>query len=145
MAFGEADALELFARGFDDGVDDGLLIGRLGLSFFVVTLASMIAITGVVSLWSNTETTFVDDTLVGNIGMGSILGIATPIWIMAVTLIAGLAMSATALGSILSAPRLGRLADRIGLQHVLAYDRDHARVGKRERVHDDGDRQHAHG
>lgn len=37
----------------------------------------------------------------------------------AVTLVAGLTMSATALGSILSAPRLGRLADRIGHWPVL--------------------------
>lgn len=36
-----------------------------------------------------------------------------------VTLVAGLAMSATALGSILSAPRLGRLADRIGHWTVI--------------------------
>ncbi|WP_407528781.1 MFS transporter [Methylobacterium oryzisoli] len=36
-----------------------------------------------------------------------------------VTLVAGLAMSATALGSILSAPRLGRLADRIGAWPVI--------------------------
>lgn len=36
-----------------------------------------------------------------------------------VTLVAGIVMSATALGSILSAPRLGRLADRIGHWKVL--------------------------
>ncbi|MFZ4756036.1 MAG: ABC transporter permease [Miltoncostaeaceae bacterium] len=85
-----AVVLTIVFGGVVGGVINGLLIGRLGLSFFVVTLASMIAITGVVSLWSNTETVFVDDALVGNIGMGSILGIATPIWIMAITLIAGL-------------------------------------------------------
>ncbi|MFF7710568.1 MFS transporter [Pseudomonas sp. NPDC007930] len=37
-----------------------------------------------------------------------------------VTLMAGLAMSATALGSILSAPRLGKLADRVGHWKVVA-------------------------
>lgn len=36
-----------------------------------------------------------------------------------VTLVAGLAMSATALGSVLSASRLGRLADRVGHWNVL--------------------------
>lgn len=72
------------------GVVNGVLIGRLNLSFFVVTLASMIAITGVVNLWSGTETAFVDDGLIELIGMGTILGIATPIWIMAITLVAGL-------------------------------------------------------
>lgn len=39
----------------------------------------------------------------------------------AVTVTAGLVMAAAALGSILSAPRLGRLADRIGHAHVLIY------------------------
>ncbi len=37
-----------------------------------------------------------------------------------VTMVAGLAMAATALGSILAAPRLGRLADRIGPWRVIA-------------------------
>ncbi|MBS0897041.1 MFS transporter [Pantoea dispersa] len=39
----------------------------------------------------------------------------------AVTVTAGLVMAAAALGSILSAPRLGRLADRIGHARVLIY------------------------
>lgn len=69
---------------------NGLLIGRLGLSFFVVTLGSMTALTGIVSLWSQTETQFVTARLLREIGMGSILGIATPIWIMVATLIAAL-------------------------------------------------------
>ncbi|HEY0296374.1 MAG TPA: MFS transporter [Bordetella sp.] len=38
-----------------------------------------------------------------------------------VTLVAGLAMSAAALGSILSASQLGRLADRIGHSSVIVY------------------------
>lgn len=39
----------------------------------------------------------------------------------AITVMAGLVMAAAALGSILSAPRLGRLADRIGHGRVLVY------------------------
>ncbi|MDO6405883.1 MFS transporter [Pantoea phytobeneficialis] len=39
----------------------------------------------------------------------------------AITVTAGLVMAAAALGSILSAPRLGRLADRIGHGRVLIY------------------------
>ncbi|MDF7659882.1 MFS transporter [Erwiniaceae bacterium L1_54_6] len=39
----------------------------------------------------------------------------------AITVTAGLVMAAAALGSILSAPRLGRLADRIGHGRVLVY------------------------
>lgn len=72
------------------GVINGLLIGRLGLNFFVVTLASMTAITGVVNLWSQTKTEFVSEPLIGNIGMGEVLGIPTPIWFMAATLGIGL-------------------------------------------------------
>jgi MFS family permease len=37
-----------------------------------------------------------------------------------VTVVAGVAMAATALGSILAAPRLGRLADRVGHWRVIA-------------------------
>lgn len=69
---------------------NGVLIGQLRLSFFVVTLASMIGITGVVNLWSGTETEFVDSALIERIGMGDVLGVATAIWIMAVTLAAAL-------------------------------------------------------
>lgn len=65
---------------------NGLLIGKLGLSFFVVTLGSLTALTGVVNLWSNTETKFVTEPLFREIGMGSILSIPIPIWIMGVTL-----------------------------------------------------------
>ena len=65
---------------------NGFLIGRLGLSFFVVTLGSMTLITGVVSLWSNTETTFVRAPAIENLGVGTVGGIATAIWIMAITL-----------------------------------------------------------
>jgi MFS family permease len=38
-----------------------------------------------------------------------------------VTLIAGIVMSAAALGSVLAAPRVGRLADRIGHQKVIVW------------------------
>ncbi len=66
---------------------NGILIGRLGLSFFVVTLGTMIALTGVVNLWSDTKTFYIDSTLVQNIGVGSIAGVAVPIWIMGAVLL----------------------------------------------------------
>lgn len=69
---------------------NGFLIGKLGLSFFVVTLGSLTALTGVVNLWSKTETKFVTEPLLRNIGMGSIAGIPVPIWFMAVTLVIAL-------------------------------------------------------
>ncbi len=72
------------------GVVNGILIGHLRLNFFVVTLASMTALTGVVNLWSQTKTEFVTTPLIGEIGMGEILSVPTPIWLMGATLIAGL-------------------------------------------------------
>ncbi len=72
------------------GLINGGLIGGFGLSFFVVTLASLTALTGVVNLWSDTKTIFVREPLINDIGMGSIAGIATPIWLMALTLAVGL-------------------------------------------------------
>jgi ribose/xylose/arabinose/galactoside ABC-type transport system permease subunit len=62
---------------------NGFLIGRLKLSFFVVTLASMTALTGVVNLWSHTLGIFVTSSLIGDMAVGHFLGIAVPIWIMA--------------------------------------------------------------
>jgi ribose transport system permease protein len=67
------------------GALNGFLIGRLGLSFFVVTLGSMIGLTGVVNLWSNGLTFTIDNSLIDKIGVGTIAGIPVPIWIMAVS------------------------------------------------------------
>jgi ribose/xylose/arabinose/galactoside ABC-type transport system permease subunit len=67
------------------GLVNGLPIGWWGLSFFVVTLASMSVITGVVNLWSNTQTFYINSQLVGSIGLGHIANIPVPIWIMIVT------------------------------------------------------------
>lgn len=62
---------------------NGTLIGKAGLSFFVVTLGTASLYQGSVSIWSGTKTTYIDSKLVDDIGFGTILGIATPIWIMA--------------------------------------------------------------
>jgi ribose transport system permease protein len=61
---------------------NGVLIGRVGLSFFVVTLGTLSIYEGIVNIWSNTQTTYVSSPLLGGIGFGHGLGIATPIWIM---------------------------------------------------------------
>src|SRR5512141_1359826 len=64
------------------GVVNGNLIGRFGLSFFVVTLGTASLYQGSVSIWSQTKTTYIDSSLVDGIGFGSALGISTPLWIM---------------------------------------------------------------
>jgi len=63
-------------------VVNGVLIGWLRLSFFVVTIASMTALTGVVSLWSNAESFYVTSPFIVAIGGGSFLGFPIPVWIM---------------------------------------------------------------
>jgi ribose/xylose/arabinose/galactoside ABC-type transport system permease subunit len=67
------------------GLVNGVLIGRLGLSFFVVTLGSMVALSGVVNLWSQTRTTYIDSAVVARIGVGHLLGLPVPIWLMLAT------------------------------------------------------------
>lgn len=77
-----AALLVVVAGALVGGLVNGVLIGRLNLSFFLVTLASMTALTGVVNLWSDTKTTFVSDAFIGDIGMGSLAGVPNPVWIM---------------------------------------------------------------
>ena len=71
------------------GVVNGLLIGRLRLSFLLVTLASLTALTGFVNLWSDTKSIPVFSSLTDRIAFGDTLGINTSVLIMiAVFLIA---------------------------------------------------------
>ena len=62
---------------------NGMLIGKAALSFFVVTLGTASLYQGIVSIWSQTKTAYIDSTLIDGIGFGSLLGLSTPIWIMA--------------------------------------------------------------
>ena len=64
------------------GAVNGVLIGRVGLSFFVVTLGTLSLYEGIVNIWSGTKTTYITSTLIDNIGFGKLLGIVVPIWIM---------------------------------------------------------------
>ncbi len=61
---------------------NGVLIGRFGLSFFVVTLGTLVLYRGIVNIWSDSETEYVVSPFIDAIGFGTWLGIATPIWIM---------------------------------------------------------------
>jgi ribose transport system permease protein len=64
---------------------NGVLVGILRLNVFVVTLASMTAITGAVSLWSNTQSSYVSSAAVNRLAVSTFLGRPMPIWIMAAT------------------------------------------------------------
>lgn len=78
----------LLALGFGTlvgGLANGLLIGYMRLSFFVVTLATGTALTGVVQLWTNGQSYLFNHSLVNWLALERHLGVAGPIWIMAVT------------------------------------------------------------
>jgi len=72
------------------GLVNGLLIGRLHLSFLLVTLASLTAFTGFVNLWSNTQSIPVASAVTDNIAFGHLLGMNTSILIMVAALVVAL-------------------------------------------------------
>ncbi|WP_382303662.1 ABC transporter permease [Herbiconiux sp. UC225_62] len=63
---------------------NGLFIGWLRLSFFVVTIASMTTLTGIVNLWSNSRSFYLTDPLFSQISGGALLGIPYPVCVMIV-------------------------------------------------------------
>ncbi len=72
------------------GTVNGLLIGRLHLSFLLVTLASLTGLTGFVNLWSGTKSIPVFSSVTDRIAFGDTLGINTSILIMVVALVVAL-------------------------------------------------------
>jgi ribose transport system permease protein len=82
--------LTCLAAALIGGAVNGVLIGRLGLSFFVVTLGTLSIYRGVVNIWSNTETTYIASGFVDSIAFEKLFGIAYPIWIMLATYLVAL-------------------------------------------------------
>jgi ribose/xylose/arabinose/galactoside ABC-type transport system permease subunit len=80
-----AVVLTVIAGALIGGGVNGVLIGKVGLSFFVVTLGTLILYRGLVNIWSETKTIYVVDPFIDDIGFGEILGLPVPIWIMAAT------------------------------------------------------------
>jgi ribose transport system permease protein len=74
--------ISLIAGAVLGGVVNGILIGGFNVSFFVVTLATMIAITGVVNLWSETQSVPVNSPEILNLAVNRFAGISGPVWIM---------------------------------------------------------------
>jgi ribose transport system permease protein len=66
---------------------NGIPVGIFGLNVFVVTLASMTAITGAVSLWSHTNSIYVSSGVVNRLAVSKLFGVPMPIWIMLITLL----------------------------------------------------------
>jgi ribose transport system permease protein len=78
---------------------NGTLIGKLGMSFFVVTLASMIALTGVVSVWTGTQSYYVSSPIITDIAINHVLGVPTPLLVMlALLAVAGFVQRRTYFG-----------------------------------------------
>ncbi|HSK15983.1 MAG TPA: ABC transporter permease, partial [Gaiellaceae bacterium] len=69
---------------------NGVLVGRLGLSFLVVTLGTLILFRGVVNLWSGAKTEQVLSPLLDSIAFDRFLALPIPVWIMAVTFLIAL-------------------------------------------------------
>ncbi|MFM8349755.1 MAG: ABC transporter permease [Actinomycetales bacterium] len=67
------------------GLVNGVLIGRFGLSFLVVTLGSLILFRGLTNYWSQSKTEQVISPFLDNLAFGSTLGIPNPVWVMAIT------------------------------------------------------------
>jgi len=66
------------------GLLNGLFVAVFRLSVFVVTLASMTALTGIVLIWTNTQSIYVTNPVVNQISISRLLGVQTPIYIMIV-------------------------------------------------------------
>lgn len=64
------------------GLINGVLVGKGGLSVFVVTLASMISLTGVVDFWSGSKSIYVTAPIGRTLGIDDLFGVPMPIWIM---------------------------------------------------------------
>jgi ribose transport system permease protein len=72
------------------GAINGFLIGRIGLSFLVVTLGTLILFQGALNLWSDTETQQVISPLLDSLAFDALLGIPVPVWIMAAVFLVAL-------------------------------------------------------
>lgn len=74
--------LAVAVGGLIGGAINGVLIGKLGLSVFVVTLGSMTALTGVASLWTNTLTLPVTNSAVVGLVTRHAAGLPIVVWVM---------------------------------------------------------------
>ena len=77
-----AIALTLSLTTLIGGLLNGMLIGKAGLSFFVVTLASLSLIRGAVYVYTEGQTERMSSSAVADIGDGKLLGISIPVLLM---------------------------------------------------------------
>jgi ribose/xylose/arabinose/galactoside ABC-type transport system permease subunit len=77
--------ITLLAGALIGGAANGVLIGKVGLSFFVVTLGTLSLYRGIVNIWSGTKTTYINSTFISDLGFRHVAGLPLPIWIMVAT------------------------------------------------------------
>ena len=82
-----AVVLTVLAGGVIGGAVNGVLIGRVGLSFFVVTLGTLSLYRGIVNIWSDTKTTYIASPFLDFLGFGTFLRLPMPIWLMILTFV----------------------------------------------------------
>lgn len=82
--------LAALALGVALGAFNGILVGKLGLSFLVVTLGTLILYRGFVNLWSDTRTEQVLSSFLDSLAFDSFLGLPYPVWLMAGTFLVAL-------------------------------------------------------
>jgi ribose/xylose/arabinose/galactoside ABC-type transport system permease subunit len=82
--------LAALALGATLGAFNGILVGKLGLSFLVVTLGTLILYRGFVNLWSDTRTEQVLSSFLDSLAFDSFLGLPYPVWLMAGTFLVAL-------------------------------------------------------
>lgn len=119
------------------GLVNGTLIGWLGLNVFVVTLASLTALTGVVSLWTHVQSIYATAPILQQIAINSIFGVPTLIWIMAATFLLALYVQTRtyfgrdvyAIGGSLIAARLSGIRTSLVLFTVYAISGAAAALG----------------
>ena len=74
------------------GAVNGVLVGRLRLSVFVVTLATMTALTGLSTIWTDTQTLSVNDSAVLSLVVKRIAGQPVTVWLMLLSFLVVLAV-----------------------------------------------------
>ncbi len=82
MPIGFAIMLALLGGAALGGFLNGFLIGRLRLSFLVVTLGTFILLRGVLNLWSDGESIQVISATLDSLAFGKTAGIPNPVWVM---------------------------------------------------------------
>lgn len=107
---------------------NGLLVGYLRLSVFVVTLASLTTLTGAVNLWSQTQSFYLTSPLTTAIATNTWFGIQIPVWMMIGTFVVALYIQTRtyygrnvyAIGGSVEAARLSGVRTAITLTWVYA-------------------------